>query len=129
MIDQLEDLIVDEESVNKELLSTTLKPFIRIVRENKQFTFTSEFTSLEPKQKMIVFLLGQKAKKILGFIEDEKTTPKIIASEIGLREGTVYPYARELEKATLLKNDNGRYFIPNYAFEQVKNYLAKKVIK
>lgn len=126
MTNPLEDLVVDEEAINKELLYETLKPFVRIVRQSKQFTFTSEFNSLEPKQKIIVFLLGQKAKKSLRFVEDEKTNPKLIASEIGLPEGTVYPYVRDLEKIAMLKNDNGKYYIPNYALEQAKNFLMKR---
>lgn len=123
MSDILEELIVDEETINKDLLSETLKQFLRIVKQSKHFTFTSNFNSLNPKQKIIVYLLGQKVRKVLGFIEEEKTSPKLMASEIGLSEGTVYPYVKKLENAHLVKNNNGKYDIPNYALESVRNFL------
>ena len=73
---KLNDLIVDEEKIGEELLYEILSNYMKLGKNSKELIFSPEFNQLKIDDRIIVYLLGKKALKMVNFLEDEKTKPK-----------------------------------------------------
>jgi hypothetical protein len=117
--DELEELFIEEdESVNRKTLRDILVRYIQLTKDGGIF-FLPTFSKLNVKQKILVYLLAKKAINIkLG--KEELTSPKEIQEATGHPKGTINPTLIELVKERLLKNVEGKYKVPNYSIETIK---------
>lgn len=121
----LEDLLVDEEELNRDMLADILSEYIRIGQESGGLYPRSPFADLNSYRKTAVILLAQHAKGALGLAETEWLSPSEIADASGMKKGTVYPAVRELEDRGLAENDDGSYRIPAPNLSDVQQFIKE----
>ena len=127
--DVLKKLFTNKEEVDPEELYNLLNPYIKINEDNKSIIFLDATHEALLKDKVILFLLGKKVLFLLGEIDSEKISPKIIIEETGLPKGSVLPTLKQLKEpkgGSLISSDqSGKYFINNYQFSKIKGKLNK----
>lgn len=133
--DPLDILFVDErQSVDREILATAIVPFVRIFIDQGMvyIDFTKEGNSLTNKEKLLVHLLARKAihLKDKGLLPNEAITPKEIETATGIVGNTLRPLLLQLKKDRLVQtdksSDEGGYYVPNYALDQISEMLKRK---
>jgi ribosomal protein S25 len=120
----LETLLVDEEEVTEELLFDLLADYIRIGSDSGAIITQPDFRDLNAREKIIVILTAQKARKELGMVEAEWMAPKDISEASGINVNTIYPAVRELEEESILDSDDGEYRIPSYNLQKVRGHIG-----
>lgn len=121
--DALDALFVQEADISNEVLRDLLVKYVQFSPEGKIFT-KAEFTGLPNKQKILVILLSKKVLK-LKISTAEETTGVDVINATGLTRGSVYPALRELqEKDRMVTSREGKYWIPNYAINNVKQMFG-----
>ncbi len=120
--DALDALFVQEADISNEVLRDLLVNYVQFTSEGKIFT-KSEFADLLNKKKILVILLSRKVLK-LKINMDEETAGTEIMSSTGLARGSVYPALRELETARLVTSKDGKYWIPSYAINNVRQLFG-----
>lgn len=121
--DPLKELLVDEGEVNREVLATTLKRFVRIGKQGA-IILTVEGAGLNSERRIIAILLARKAMVELGLISDsEGLTPSGLESATGIQGGTLRPALKRLRGRRLVAQAKGAYFVPNYALEEACSFL------
>lgn len=119
--DPLEDLLVDEGEINKELLAALLAPYVRLSRDTASVILTATGRALSNKPKIIVYLLARKALRALSLIESEGASTGDVTNNTGIPGGSVRPTLRNLLRDTLVaQTDEGDYYVPVYALEAAK---------
>ncbi|APX95724.1 hypothetical protein [Natronorubrum daqingense] len=121
----LEDLLVDEEKLNKELLAGTVSKYVKIGKDSGDLIPNERYNDLISKKKIVVALLAQKARFELDMVEEEWLPPAEINEMTGVKTGTIYPAVRELTDDGIVSDDDGDYMIPSVKVEQAKEYLAE----
>lgn len=124
MTDPLEKLVVSGEDLNKELLATVLVDLVRVERDTGEVRFTTRAAKLPKNQQILVFLLGRKAAKALGLIKEEAISPGAMEPKTGMKGGPLRGQLSVLKKSRLVQSDRGKYFVPNYAIEPVKQIIT-----
>lgn len=123
----LEDLYSDSEIISSEELFELLKPFIRLNKKTGQVIFLDDAMKLNLEERILIFLLGKKALFMLGELESEEVSPKVIVSETGISRGSVLPTLKRLREERSKKTVNvtakGHYFIAPYQFEKIKKKI------
>lgn len=119
----LEDLLVDEEQMNEELLTSLLADYVGIGSNSGSLVPTPAFEELTAKQQIAVVLLAQRARHELDMVESEQLTPSEISEESGIKTGTIYPTVRELEGEDIAVGNDGSYHIPPYNFTKAKQLI------
>lgn len=120
---KLEDLLVDEEKINKELLYDLLSDYIQIGKQSGDLIPHSEFDELDSKQKVTVVLLAQRARNELDMVDGGWLTPTEISNQSGIKKNTVYPTVRQLDEEGLVENDDGKYRIPAHNLQRAKDFI------
>jgi ribosomal protein S25 len=120
----LEDLLVDEEQLNKELLANTVGEYVNIGQDSGDLLAKESYNQLTSSKKVIVTLLAQKARFELDIAEQEWITPSKLSKLSGVKKGTVYPTVRDLADEGIVRSDDGEYVIPAVKIEEAKEYLA-----
>lgn len=116
MTDPLEALIVDEDDIDRELLSKTLAPYVRLAKRTGTPVFTAEFRNLSANGKIIVFLLARQAGITLGIFKGTpEATPKEISDGTGVKYGTTKPSVVTLTRAGYLVAKDGTYRVATHA--------------
>jgi DNA-binding MarR family transcriptional regulator len=123
MPNALEALLVDEASLHDELLASLLQRFVNLTSAGG-LVFRTESDRLSVRQKVLIGVLGGMALHRLGKRNSSSALPKEIEGLTGLQGGTLRPALRALEKAKLLRSQDGRYEVPPYAIESVRKALA-----
>lgn len=122
----LGELLVDEEELNRELLYTTLSPFICISKTSNKIIPTENYSELSEKNKILVFLLAKKAMKILNLgVEKESANPTEVSQNTGVKYGTVKPTLSYLARENILAKNSTGYYVPNYNLIKMRNTLDK----
>jgi len=125
MADSLEDLFVEEEeALDLDALRSILVNYVKLSKEGGIFPLPG-FETLSAEQKILTYLLAKKVLK-LKINLDELTAPKEIQESVGLPKGTVNPKLTGLADRRLVQNVKGKYFIPNYAVNKVKELFLDK---
>lgn len=119
----LEDLLVDQEKINKGLLHDLLSDYIQIGKQSGDLIPQSEFDELDSKQKVTVVLLAQRARNELDMVDGEWLTPTEISEQSGIKKNTVYPTVRQLDEEGLVENDDGTYRIPAHNLQRAKKLI------
>jgi predicted transcriptional regulator len=121
----LEDLLVDEEQLNKELLANTVGEFVNIGKDSGDLIPNEAYNNLNSMKKVVVALLAQKARFELDMTEEEWLSPSEISELSGVKKGTVYPNVRDLVDEGVIRDDDGEYVIPSVKVEEAKEYLVE----
>ncbi len=122
---QLEQLLVDGDEVDRELVGAVLSPYIRIDKSTGALIPTDAWSALSAQGQILVFLIAQKARKVLG-IPGERADfmPAHIEAGTGLVGGTVRSSLNRLMKRRLVdRRKGGGYFVPNWALQRVREAL------
>jgi len=130
MAEPLEKLVISSVDVDRELLATTLMNLVRIDKDKGEIRLTLEAIRLPKKLQILVYLMGRKAATALGILPDEPIAPKDLASKLGRGGSALRGQLATLSgKEHLIKNEAGKYWVPNYTVEQVKALLEKATRK
>lgn len=124
----LDELFTDSLSqIDPESLASVLKPYLRINRENRRIIFTPEGMKITANNKIILFILAQKAMHMTGVRETEAIAPKKIKEELGknIPAGTIDAALKRLSEKGPLKGLDGKYFIPDFNFHIVEKIFIK----
>lgn len=121
----LEDLLVDEEQLNRELLADTVSEYVKIGKDSGDLIPEEKYTELTSKKKVVVGLLAQKARFELELVDEEWLAPAEISEMTGVKTGTMYPSVRDLADQGVVRDNDGDYMIPSVKVEQAKEYLAE----
>jgi predicted transcriptional regulator len=122
----LEKLLVDEQSMNREILHDLLNDYVRIGKQSGDLIPQERFHEMTAKQKTLIVLLAQKARAELDMVESEWMTPGGISTQSGVNKNTVYPTVRELDNEGLIESDDGSYQIPSYSIDRVRDYINEE---
>ncbi len=125
-MDPLDKLFTSDKEVDTELLSGILLPYIQINSEDYTIFFTDSGNNLPINSRIIIFLLARKALYIKGKIDSEAINPKDIIDQTQLKEGSVQPGLKKLKEGKFIIGKDGKYFVPNYAINKVKNLIQEK---
>lgn len=121
----LEDLLVDEEQLNKELLAGTVQKYAQIGKDSGDLIPNEQYNDLNSRNQVVVALLAQKARFELNLADEEWIPPTKISELSGIKKGTVYPAVRDLVDEGIIRDDDGDYMIPSVKVEKAKEYLAE----
>ena len=123
------DIFMDGDSLDRDLLKSLTAPNAKIYRNAGRYeiAFTDIGNDLTVRQKLLVFLLARKILWDTEIIEVEGMTPSELESETHIAGGTIRPILGKLMDARLVqKDDEGRYFVPNYSLNKIREELEKK---
>ena len=122
-MDVLGSLVVSGKAIDKELVGTILKPFLRIDGETCTVIPGSKWAKLSNEAKLLLFLLARKGMKALELpIEHEDVSPSEVEQEVGIKGGSLRPMLRKLlDQKVLAQTSDGLYYIPTYSLESVKS--------
>lgn len=124
----LEELYTDATGqVDLAELAHIMKPFIRIHRETGSVIFTPAGMALATTKKLVLLFLAKKAVYLLGSAPTELISPKEVKAEFGknIPPGTIDATLKRFSDSGLLRSQNGKYFIPDFNFSQVKEIFIK----
>jgi len=117
----LKDLLIDESKIDEGLLEKILSPFVRIGKEKGTVRFTTGAVKLGIKEKVVLFLVAQKTKKLLGFKGiEEKTSPRQIEKELGVKGSSLRPILKRLREAGLIRSHRGNYLVENHTLPEIE---------
>lgn len=110
-----------KESLNKDILASILKNFIKISPENGEIILLPDYAKLRNKEQVIIVILAFKAVYELGLRKNEVVSPKEIEQTSQLVGSTVRGILRDLIIERKLKYENGKYEIPNFLLFTLKD--------
>ena len=124
MVDPLEKLVVDDEEIDRTLLSEVLAPYVRISKKAGQPVFTPEFSRLSEGGKILVYLLARQAATTLGLSsEGSAATPKEVSASTGVKYGTAKPTLVGLVRKGFLSSVGGEYSVPAHALLRIREAI------
>lgn len=122
----LKSLIIENnQSLDLHQLTDLLTNRIAFTAE-AEMQFLGDFYNMNNQQKVLLILLGAKAKSILFEVPDGLTPSEIIAFDI-MPLGSVKSTLKTLLEDTheVKKNTDKRYYIPNYLTSKLITRFAK----
>jgi len=119
----LSSLVVDEDTADQEVLAAILRPYLRIGGDSGRLIFEPEYEELKSKERVLLVLVAQLAKVVLGQEESAWLPPSKISKKGGIKKGTVDPTVRNLYEDGLLDGEDGRYRIPRTKLHEVEKLL------
>lgn len=127
MNDPLDELFVSGKELDRELLGTVLKPFLRIDQDSLTIIPKENWHKLAAEAKIILFLTARRAIKAFNLhLENEDASPSEIEAETGLKGNTIRPILKRLlEQKIISQPTRGRYLLPNYSIPTVKELSSK----
>lgn len=125
----LDVLFVDNSSLDLELLAATIVDYVKINAEKAEVIFTVKGRGLKNKEKILAYLLARKAMHMKGIIEDESIGPSDIERETGIKGNTLRPILGRLRDESIIRNDNGKYYIHNHALHDVSKILLNPEVE
>ena len=121
--DILDKLFVDENAVNKELIFDILADYIQLTN-NGSIVFLGNFNGLTNEKKIVLIMLARKVLALKG-ITTEFLSPSEVQNIVGLPKGTVNPTMTVLASNGYLRNDGGKYHVPNYAIIRIRDFIKR----
>lgn len=127
--DPLDQLFEDKRALDTALLAEIIKPYIRLTAEPPEVFMTERWHKLNVQQKLLTFMLGRKALRVKGYIDDaaERVQPSQIAEATGLNPNSIRPTLTRSRDERLVRTDKkegGAYWIPDYALVAIKNLMS-----
>lgn len=114
--DPLTNLLLDAQQIDRALLADALIDILGIDKSSGQIVPKPGFNNLKAKKKVLAFLIGKKAAKLIGVTESESVPSIQLTTEVGIPDGTVRPKLRELLKERVISQDNSsdEYYIADF---------------
>lgn len=124
----LENLYVDQEDINKKRILETLQNVVAIDSETGEMVPMAGFKKLSSRKKFVTYLLYRRAANILGEITEEElgAESKEIAKVVNGNASTIRAYASDIDYVETDKK-NGGYFIPSQYVLDACNDIPKEV--
>jgi len=123
----LEELLVSGKAINRELVAEVLSPFIKIDRDTCEIIPTAAWRKLSNEAKTLLYLTARKAMVALEVpVGPESATPQEIERGTGVIGNSLRPLLKRLSEQRILAKADGRYFVPNYALQDVKDCLSER---
>lgn len=121
----LEDLVVDARELDRELIGTLLRPYLRIDRASGEVIPLPAWDDAPTEVRVLLYLLARRAMRALDLpIGRDAAAPVEIERATGIPGGSVRPALKRLLKArAVAKQDGIGYIVPNYAMSRVREYL------
>ena len=125
-MDPLDKIFTSEREVDPQVLADILFPYIKINAEDNSIYLTDLGNTLPVNNKLLVFLLARKALKLKDKVEIEGVSPTDILEATHLKDGSVHPGLKKLKESGLVTAKEGKYFIPNYKINKIKDIFTKQ---
>jgi len=121
--DDLDEIFVKKNiPLDRRILVSILKPFVTIDEEGN-IDFKEEYEELSSWRKIIVFLCCKKAMFVRNLAEEEGASPKEISEGAHISVSAAKKIAVEKKIFRLVKNEKGRYVIPNFNLRKCEETL------
>ncbi|HEY4489554.1 MAG TPA: hypothetical protein VJA87_03710 [Candidatus Paceibacterota bacterium] len=122
----LDALLTDDAATNREQLAALVGPFVKIVKDSKEFEFLPAFSKLDNSSKVEIMLAASKARALLFDETDGLAPSEIIATQV-MTEGSTKSAIKSLfDGRKIKKNKEGKkYILPPYRIPE----LVEKFIK
>ncbi len=120
----LEKLFVKKEA-DIGVLIEILAPYLRIDPEKEEIFLLPDFSKLRYKDGIVVVLLGVKLLKEKGIRKSELVGPTEIERISNINLSTIKNALRELGKERIAISEKGKYMIPNFVLEVLKDRLKE----
>jgi hypothetical protein len=123
----LEELVVDAREIDRELVGTFLKPYVRIDRETCAILPQPGWSEVPNEARVLLYLVARKAMRALALpVPAEAASPLEIERATGIPGGSVRPALKRLLKARLVGRElGGGYIVPNYAMLWARAYVRQ----
>jgi hypothetical protein len=123
----LEDLVVDAREIDRELVATFLKPYLRIDGPTCGIIPLPAWGDVPNEARVLLYLVARKAMRALNLpLGTEAATPQEIERATGIPGGSVRPALKRLLKARLVEREIGMgYIVPNYAMIHARTYVRQ----
>ncbi len=123
---KLDELVVSGAELDRDLVATVLKPFVRLDGDRNRVLLLPAWEDLKNDHKILVFLVARKAMVALEWSGDDAVSPRDVTRETGLPGGSVRPGLQRLVNSRLaVQGEGGGYLVPNWAMNQVGSVLAQ----
>jgi hypothetical protein len=121
----LEDLVVDAREIDRELVATFLKPYLRIDGASCGIIPMPAWSEVPNEARVLLYLVARKAMRALDLpLPEEAATPLEIERATGIPGGSVRPALKRLLKSRLVERSIGvGYVVPNYAMVRARAYV------
>lgn len=125
----LDELVVSGAELDKELLSTLLFPFVRLDKDDSSVRPTSRWKDLNQQQQILLYLLARKAMRALPDfdLDEEVAAPILIGEMTGAGKSARGQLNSLLKKKLVNRTASGKYCVPNYALEAVKETIKSRL--
>lgn len=123
----LEDLVVDAREIDRELVATFLKPYLRIDGPTCGILPQPGWAEVPNEARVLLYLVARKAMVALDLpLPHEAASPQEIERATGIPGGSVRPALKRLLKAKLVERDLASgYVVPNYAMLRARAYVRQ----
>jgi hypothetical protein len=127
--DPLSQLVAEEgESENaiiRTLLADLLIPYVKIT-SSSELLLLPDFYSRSPEDKVLIFLLGAKARSLLRQEAEDGARPREIIERNLMPVGSAKTAIKSLleKRHLILKNGDGRYTVPTHVLARIKDRLV-----
>src|SRR5215213_4099765 len=107
----LEELVVDAREIDRELVATFLRPYLRIDSSSSGIIPMPAWAEVPNEARVVLYLVARKAMRALGLLEEEAGSPLEIERATGIPGGSVRPALKRLLKARLVTREVGAGYI------------------
>ena|SRR5438445_532760 len=112
---KLEDLLVDEDALDRDALGAGLGPYLKVGKTGT-LRPADGWRNLTQRDRVLAVLLGIKAGHVLGVRDHEEASATEVTEQVGAAGGTVRPILRGLMEAGFIaQGRSGAYFVPAMA--------------
>lgn len=123
---KLSELVVDAKVLDEEKVTEILSRYVRYDSSNGEVRFTPMATQLSNKKKLLLFLVAESARELLGneVLQATKTTnPTAIGKMLNMKGNTLRPLLKSLKESGLVVIEKEGYRVPNQALDVVKQVI------
>lgn len=123
----LEELVVDVREVDRDLVATFLKPYLRIDGRSCAIVPMPAWAEVPNEARVLLYLVARKAMSALALpVGVEAASPLDVERATGIPGGSVRPALKKLLKARLVEREVGvGYVVPNYAMLRARAYVRQ----
>ena len=123
----LEELVVDAREIDRDLVATFLKPYLRIDGPTCAILPQEGWGEVSNEARVLLYLVARKAMVALNLgLPQEGASPLDIERATGIPGGSVRPALKRLLKARLVERDLAHgYIVPNYAMLRARSYVRQ----
>lgn len=119
-LNPLDSLLIDDAATDLEQLAALVGPFIRIVKDSKEFEFLPAFSKLDNNPKVEILLAASKARALLFDDVDGLTPSEMITAQV-MTEGSTKSAIKTLFDGRKIKKGKGgkKYVLPPYRIHEL----------